>query len=338
MAEENQNTNNSASSFDPSIQSEKLAFDPQQMVKCLSCNRNNPPNRLACLYCGSVLNGAPLATENIKPGLRKPDVWEAGFNLISAPPSNLDTVNVAGAAKILSLELAVLESILSTPLPLPVGRYQSESDAAAVRKMLAGLGVQAVIVGDQALSEEKPPIRLAGVYFLDTQIAFITFNSQEECVLPVADIVLMVEGAISVSKVDQIEKRKLGGKAQSQGEVSTIYDEPILDIYSRNDTEGFRIQTSGFDFSCLGDEKGLLAGENLKKLTAKFARVSANAKLVSDYRSLRSELGYVWEVEMRRDTKGIQQTGIGKREFGSVTSTSNLGQFTKFSRLQRLQL
>jgi hypothetical protein len=338
MAEENQNTNNPTSGFDPSIQSEKLAFDPQQMVKCQSCSRSNPPNRLACLYCGSVLIVEPLAAENIKPVLRKPDVWEAGYNLISTPLSNLGTVNVGGAAKILSLELAVLESILSTPLPLPVGRYQSEIDAGAVRKLLAGLGVQTVIVGDQALSEEKPPTRLAGVYFLDTQIALITFNSREEYVIPIADIILMVEGVVSVSRVDQVEKRKLGGKSQSLGEVSTIYDEPILDVYSRNDTEGFRIQTSGFDFSCLGDEKGLLAGENLKKLTAKLAMVSTNAKLVSDYRSLRPVLGNVWEIEMRRDPKGLQHTGFGKREFGSVTSTSNLGQFTKFSRLQRHQL
>ena len=98
---------------------------------------------------------------------------------------------------------------------------------------------------------------------------------------------------------------------------------------------GYRVFTSGFDFSCLGDEKGLLASDNLKRLTSKLASLSSNAKLVHEYRSVRQSLGSVWEPEIRRDTKGLQRTGFGKREFGSVMTTSNLEQFTKFSRLQR---
>ncbi len=335
MANIDQNANESESGFDPSIQSEKLAFDPERLVKCVKCGRSSPPNRLECLYCGSALEIDLIETGNIKPGLKKPELWERGHNLISIPLSGQGQCDIATIAHLLSLEESELSTIIRASIPLPLCRAASESEAVAVQRLLARHGLETAIVNDDALLRSGPPVRLGGLDFSDTEISLISFNTREQFVVPMSEIALLVEGIIAVSKVDQMEKRTLRGATMSSDEVSTISDEPILDIYLSGEMSGYRVQTSGFDFSCLGERKGLLAAENLRILISNLTSVSASSKLVAEYRSLRHVLGTVWEVEMRRDTKGIQRTGFGKREQGSVISTSNLGQFTKFSRLQR---
>ena len=45
-------------------------------------------------------------------------------------------------------------------------------------------------------------------------------------------------------------------------------------------------------------------------------------------------LGTVWEIESRNDPQRPKAFGVWQVEFGTVASTSNLNQFTKYSRLQ----
>src|SRR5688572_9496157 len=71
--------------FDPRIQTENIAFDPQELVACVGCGRSNPPTRLKCLYCGRDLETKAENAELIKPTLRKLELWERGINLILAP-------------------------------------------------------------------------------------------------------------------------------------------------------------------------------------------------------------------------------------------------------------
>ncbi len=336
MAESDKNKMEATPGFDPSIQTEKLAFDAGQMVECGSCRRSKPPNRLGCLYCGSMLEMEMLDPIAVRPGFRKLDPWERGYNLVSKPRADPEITDFSQAASVLSIAEADLQAILRSPVPVPLCRVENEAEAASVHKVLAKIGIESSVVSDLELAADKPPIRLAGIEISESDVTMITFNSRREIGIALAEIVLLVEGIISVSSIDQVEKRKLGGRSQPLGDVSTVSDEPLLDIYSSADTVGYRVQTTGFDFSCLGNEKGLLAADNLKKLENRLTAVCFNSKFVTEYRLLRPTLGSVWEVEMRRDPKGLQRTGFGKREFGAVTSTSNLDQFTKFSRLQRL--
>ena len=131
-----------------------------------------------------------------------------------------------------------------------------------------------------------------------------------------------------------LEKRGLRSKGKLVDESSTATDEAILDIYLNNDPIGFRIRLAGFDFSCLGEDKGLLAGENMQRLAALLKDRAPKAKLVNNYASIRQSLGLVWDVESSKETKGVQHAGFGKAQMNAVTSTSNLNQFTKYSRLQ----
>jgi hypothetical protein len=43
----------------------------------------------------------------------------------------------------------------------------------------------------------------------------------------------------------------------------------------------------------------------------------------------------VWDVDERTESLGIKRSGFAKKDLASVTTRSNLLQFTKYSRLQR---
>lgn len=117
----------------------------------------------------------------------------------------------------------------------------------------------------------------------------------------------------------------------------TASDEMLIDIYGKDDQIGFRIEQKGFDFSCLGDEKKILAAQNIKLLVEKLKRFAPNAKVSEDYLKVREFLGEIWEVEHRKDSQGLKRHSFGKFDFSNLATSNNLGQFTKYSRLQRMR-
>jgi hypothetical protein len=175
---------------------------------------------------------------------------------------------------------------------------------------------------------------LSKIEDIDGCFALKDFNTGNVAEIAKNDLALIVPGVLNFGKVDSLEKKRRGKETKILDETTTSDDESILDIYSHNDSNGFRIRLAGFDFSCLGDEKGLLATDNMKALVHFLKERSPNAKLVSNYSAIKNVLGIVWEVESRKDSKGLQRVGFGKTEFGAVATTNNLNQFTKYSRLQ----
>lgn len=320
--------------FDPRIQTENIAFDPLELVECDGCGRNNPPNRLKCLYCAHDLDIAPENIHLLKPALRKLDTWERGINIILAGPRTETNTDLAKLAALLGMEVDEVRAIVDAGVPLPLARVETRRDAELLTGELANNGLSCVLVDDAQLADDKPPVRLSEILFLDASFEFKTFNTRATIEIKTDDLVLIVPGVLRSSRIDSLEKKGRRGKTKLIEETSTLSDEAILDIYSRDDSLGYRINLSGFDFSCLGEDKGLIASENLRRLIALLEARSPHLKLVNTYAAAMPALGFVWMVESRNDLRGLQRSGIGKREFGSVASTSNLNQFTKYSRLQ----
>lgn len=331
MADIGENQSDSTSGFDPRIQSEDIAFKPDELVACGSCTRKNPPNRLKCMYCGNELKIRPGNAAMVKPALRKLEGWERGFNVIIREPVPTNQLNLAHSAAFLSMEPDDLAVILDAGEPLPLIRVESQNEAEILIAGLAKLGLNCSILADATVADEKMPIRLSNIDLREGGIAVTDFNTQKITVID--DLALLTPGIITTSKVDSLEKKRRG-KTKVLEETATTSDESILDIYSRHDPVGFRVHLTGFDFSCLGEDKGLLAVENMRLLVVTLKEHVPNAKLVANYKKVRPALGQVWEIEARKDPKGLQRSGFAKREFGSVASTSNLRQFTKYSRLQ----
>ncbi|NOT47915.1 MAG: hypothetical protein HOP17_09245, partial [Acidobacteria bacterium] len=121
-------------------------------------------------------------------------------------------------------------------------------------------------------------------------------------------------------------------------ETATSTDDLVVDLYGSADEQGWRIMAKGFDFSGLGSEKALLAGDNMTRLLGKIRTFASAAKFVDEYGQVAGALSAVWEVDRRKDFEGLNRIGIWKSGFSSVVSTSNLEQFSKYSRLQRVLL
>lgn len=317
------------------VTAENPAFKPEEMISCAKCRRTNPPTRLACLYCGAQLELSEAQSKNIKPNLRKMEIWEKGFNLIFSPDGkSFDEANFTEIAKLLNSEREVLQKLFAAQRALPLARIESEKETEIVRERLRGLGVETIVLSDESLAVEKPQKRLRGLEFSDEKITLILFNQDEIAEIALEDLCLIVKGAIFERKVEATEKRGRKGENKILQSTETASDEFLIDVYSRKDAAGYRIFSKGFDFSCLGADKEILAKDNLKKLARKLYETAPNAKLIDDYLQIREYLTNIWEVEERIDSQGLKKGNFGRYNLGSMTTVNNSAQFTKYSRLQ----
>ena len=318
-------------SFDPAIQSENIAFSPSELLMCQGCSRQNPPNRINCIYCGKELKFREEDVIDRHLVSRQLEAWEAGFNIIFRSASN--GCDLMAATKLLG-ENIDLTAIVAAGNPVPIARVDSLKLAEILVTKMLGSGVVCSIVSDADLDAERPPIRLSKIEIADDLFFFTDFNTRSSMEIANEDLTLIVTGQLNRTRTDLIEKRKRKG-SELLDESASFTDELIVDLYTRNEPRGFRIYPAGFDFSCLGQEKGILARENIERLVTYLSSLASNARFVSSYSAARPFLARVWEVESRTDAQGIKRIGFGKRGFGKTESTSNLQQFTKYSRLQR---
>ena len=334
MTEEIQNREAEDFLQDLPLQTEEIGFKPDEMIVCHDCARTNPPNRVKCLYCGAQLELSEAQAAKVAPILRKPENWENGFNLIYL--TNGEIINdetTTQVAKLVGTEKEVLQNIFDARKILPIVRTEFLQEAEILRKRLHEMNLETKIIADETLAAENFPKRLRGLEFADDKILLILFNNDEVEIINTADLCLLVSGAIFQKSVASSETRKKG-ETKILDASETASDEVLIDIYSRKDASGYRILTKGFDFSGLENEKGILARENIKKLAAKLQSVAPDAKLVEDYLPLRNVLGSVWEIEQRKDSQGLTRQRFGKFDLSNISTSNNLQQFTKFSRLQ----
>lgn len=313
---------------------EEIGYKPDEMVVCPKCARANPPIRLKCMYCGAQLEISAENAARITPVLRKLEIWENGFNLIYQPDAGSVSDKIAAqTAKLVGMEKETLQKIFEARKPLPVARCETAKEAEILQNRLNENGLETIVIADENLAADNLPKRLRGLEFQDDKILLILFNRDEVEEIKAEELVLIVSGAIFEKAVEAVEARKKG-ENKILDATETASDESLIDIYTKENPQGWRILTKGFDFSCLGAEKGILARENIKKLEGKLQRIAPNARIVDDYLSVRSVLGEIWEVEQRKDSQGLTRQRFGKFDLSNITSSNNLRQFTKYSRLQ----
>jgi hypothetical protein len=316
------------------VRSENMAFSTEEMITCGTCSRLNPPNRLKCLYCAAELEISGAQADQIVPSSRKLESWEKGYNLVfirSTASSN--EISLTEVSKAVSLDAEVLGEIIDANRPMPIARVESEKEAEVLTGILDRKGVETSIIADGSLAEDVLPKRLRNMRFESGLLTVTLFNTGETEEIKSTSLALIVTGAIFEQRTETIEKRKKR-ETRTLEEWETASDEGLIDIYTFTDPAGFRIPAKGFDFSCLGSSKGILAGENIRSLVARLREFAPEAKLVDGYLSDKRALGHVWDVERRSDFKGFRRSGFGKSDLAKTASSSNLGQFTKYSRLQ----
>ncbi len=314
--------------------SEPLAFEAEEMILCKSCGRRSPPNRLACMYCAAKLEIAGRDSETIKLDLRKLESWEKGFNVIYlANPIGLGNTEIAGITRFLNTEIDAVRSIFDSGKPLPLARVESDEEAVIIEARLRELDVECRTISDEMLNADTVPKRLRGLEFSGDQLSLVDFNSDKAITISREDLALIVVGEVFETRSESMEKRKKG-KTNVLEQTETSADEIMIDLYTKDDAAGFRIPMTGFDFSCLGDGKGMLARENIRALVVTLKEFAPNARLDRGYHEAKELLTDIWEIEQRKDSQGLRRQNFGKLEMGHVAFSSNLKQFTKYSRLQ----
>lgn len=318
------------------VSNEIQSFKPEEMLVCEKCGRKSPPTRVNCFYCGTALPASELQSQILKPNLRKLESWEKGFNIIFLKRNeSLDTAKLAELAHFLEFENTDLQKIIESKKSLPLARVESKIEAEVIAEKLAENNIESRIVGDEQLKLETATRRLRGIEFFDDKLVLILFNNDETAEIKFEDLALIIVGAVFERKIESIEsiKRKDQRKILDSSETGT--DELLIDIYPQNDFVGYRIASKGFDFSCLGKDKTLLAKENMKQLAEILKTISPNAGYDNDYSQIRAELGKVWEVGEINNAGGVNRKSFGSFRRTNTITISNLSQFTRYSRLQQ---
>ncbi len=325
------------------VTAETPGFKPEEMSVCEKCARPNPPTRAKCFYCGEPLKIAEGREDLVAPNLRPMEAWEKGFNIIfngAVFAAENIRENIRAAATLLRREPDEIKSIFEKQRPLPLARAESLTEAELIQQRLAGAGIGSFIWPDEEAAIDQPTRRLRGLEITGDTITFLAFNkgaqgnNGESPTFQWSELALIVQGSLFEKKISSIEKRKKNEEKQVTESTETSHDEPVLDLYTSGDNIGWRVLTKGFDFSCLGPLKGMLAVENIKKLAVSIKEHAPQTVVDDSYIKLRGALGKVWENEHKMASHKWERESMGKFHFDNVTAVDNITQFTRYSRLQ----
>lgn len=314
---------------------EPQAFAPEEMVRCQECSRANPPTRVSCLYCGATFAFDERTAVKQRPTLAPLEKWQAGYNNILVPSSHTPAPSdPEQLAALLKLSVGQLEIILRANMPLPLARTSTLDEAMLVERRLKDFQLVTRIVSDKDLRiEESPTLRIRAAEFQEQGMLAHQTASESTIFVPWSAFVLLVRGRFLFRSVEVRERKSGRVENQIVESTETTADEAVVDIFSGDQIANLRIAAHSFDFSCLADQKGLLAEENFSRLI-ELLRVRAPQLTVDDsYRSVKQALEFVWPSESQTASRGWRRERPGKFTLGALTEISNETQFTRYSRL-----
>lgn len=315
-------------------------FEPDQMVTCGACLRANPPTRMNCLYCAAALPATTMSAALRRPSLRRLEKWEQGFNCILMPDKTTVVSDEAlgKAANLLRLSAEELKRIMEAGEPLPLALAATMDEAVLIKRELGALHVGIMIVSDQELAlEDSAPKRIRALEFGEDSL--VAYPSGGGPVLSVswALILLFVQGRHLVRRIEVEERRERGSSEHVIADTRELSsDESWLDIYTTSAAGrgGWRIASDNFDFSCLGERKGLLVAENFSILAEALRARAPQAETDDSYQRVRHALASVWPLEQHTESRGLRRERPGKYNVESVITSDNETQFTRYSRLR----
>jgi hypothetical protein len=319
---------------DIQFMSEDERFAIDQMIVCESCSRSNPPNRTSCLYCGKPFQGALVSGDFAKINYQRPEAWEDGFSLVYAGENEVNEGVVNSASELLKIEAKELRQALEVHVRLPLIYLRSLTDAGLLASRLSNVGFDCAIVGDDLLQARVLPTRVRSMVSNGDEFFFEDFNTSKMIAVKRDDRVLLVPGTLlqtSTEMSGKITKKTL----KTTDESLASFDEAVIDIYPPNDVYGMRIRSSGFDFSCLGDQKQPIAGANMAALMDMFLAQFSSAIFIDQFKVCAPLIDTVWPVSSTKHSSSVTRGPLGGIRKHSVTVVDNTIQFTKFSRLQR---
>lgn len=322
----------------PVLPEEPQGFPADQMIRCEECLRANPPTRVSCLYCSAALPLTESSAKLRKPTLRQPEKHEPGYNciLVTVQTTLLSNDSISEAASLLKLKSETLKSIVDAGSPLPLARTASRDEADLVFERLQRLGFETLTLSDEDLGFQEHCVALVrSLEFGDDKLIAQQTSGKGPVELSWSDLALVVSGRLLVKQVEVKERMSRRSENEILDTSQFFADEAVLDLHSCAQSQTLRIGANRFDFSCLREEKTLIAGENLRKLREALASGSSTLSFDDSYKSLIEFLDPAWPAEQETQSRGWRRERPGKYSLGSATLNSNEMQFTRYSRLRR---
>jgi hypothetical protein len=269
-----------------------------------------------------------------KPVLRQPEKHQLGYNNILLPAAQVSTEIVDDAATLLYLSTENMQQLMSQSVPMPVARTGSREEAELVTVRLRDLGLNCVTVSDEELGFSDNVVkRVRAMSFADEHVV-IYHSGSEQASFNWSDVVLILPARLIETRME-IKERMSRKKENEILETNEFFrDEVVIDFYTAAHSFTWRVGASGFDFSCLGSEKALVANENIARLQRLIVAKAVNARFDDSYQRVRNLLELVWSTQPETQSSGWRRERPGKLSVGVATTKSNESQFTRYSRLR----
>jgi hypothetical protein len=319
---------------EPGADSRPRSFTPAEMITCDSCLRANPPTRQTCLYCGErLLATEPIEAPNVESDAT-PVATAPSFYVVLpvGPNGSLDEAVLERVASHSELKLPDLKSALRAGGALLLAQTNTSKQAEDLIDEFRTLGIQTTLIANEELNAKSINKKVRAFELSDDGLTGLAGVSGERLFEKWGDLTLIVSGRLQINNVEDVVRRKRGGqKPVDRRELTNV--ESIFDLYSRSATEGWRVAADSFDFSCLGEGKGITAFENFRALIKLLAERAANIEVDESYLAIRPLLATVWPWGASTRSGGWRRSGAGKFDISTVTSTDNETQFSNYSRL-----
>ena len=317
--------------------SEPQGFAPDQMIRCDECLRANPPTRVSCLYCSAALPMTEESARLRKPVLRPPEKHQTAYNNILLPTDSEPADEaVTHAAELLKLSVDNLKRIIAERAPLPVACTASRDEADLVFHRLSEVGLQTIVLSDDELGASEMSVKRIKSMGIDNEyVTLQRAGTRDQTKIRWHDIVLIVTGRLFVKRVEIQERKTRRSENEIVQSSEFASDEAVIDFYTSTQPQTWRVNANGFDFSCLGNQKTLIANENISRLQQFIAANAPGATVDDSYKRLRQTLDLVWGAQQETQSSGWRRERPGKLSVGLATIKSNESQFTRYSRMRR---
>jgi hypothetical protein len=156
----------------------------------------------------------------------------------------------------------------------------------------------------------------------------------EEIEVAWADVILIMPGRLIETRLEITERLTRKPETELVDTSEFFRDETVIDFYTATHPFTWRVGATGFDFSCLENEKTLIANENIAKLQRVLVARALNAQFDDSYPRVRSLLELAWSTQQENQSSGWRRSAPGKLSVGVSTTKSNETQFTRYSRLR----
>jgi hypothetical protein len=288
------------------------------------------------MYCVAPLPLTEASARLRKPVLRPPEKHQPGYNIILLPQDQVPSEEIiAQAAELLKLSTEKLHEIFAQGIPLPVARTASREESELVFNRLQDIGLRCLALSDQDLGlTENIVKRVKSMVFSDEYLSIQLAGVAEETVVAWTGIVLILPARVIETKVEISERINRKPEKEILDSTEFFRDEAVIDFYTSAHSCTWRVSANGFDFSCLGTEKALIANENFNRLKRVISSRAVNASVDESYQRVRGVLELAWTTQPDIQSSGWRRERPGKLSVGMTTTKSNESQFTRYSRLR----